>query len=208
MNSASMFGTDRERPAIAAPDFHDLLLGILPLLRQQAMALTRHRADAEDLVQASVTSALAAKHSFEIGTNFRAWMVRILRNRFFSNVRRYREMVDLDDAAPQLGRSGGQEENIVMQELRRHLLRLPANQRLILLMISVQGFSYEEASEQLGVAVGTLKCRVFRARTLLHLWGLGEEASTAPAQQRVRPRSKSVPFPAVRSFPMAVTSRI
>ncbi|WP_424810423.1 sigma-70 family RNA polymerase sigma factor [Roseococcus sp. YIM B11640] len=175
------------------PAFHDLLIATLPSLRQQALALTRHRADAEDLVQAAVTNALAAQHSFEPGTNFRAWMTRILRNRFFSNFRRRRETVDIDDAPSSLlGRSGGQEESIAMKELRANLARLPADQRLVLLMISVQGMSYDEASAQLGVAVGTLKCRVFRARRQLKLWMLGEDEEEAPARKReVRPARRA-----------------
>lgn len=173
------------------PSFHDLLLAALPSLRQQALALTRHRADAEDLVQAAVTNALAAQHSFEPGTNFRAWMTRIMRNRFFSNFRRRRETVDLDDAPSSLmGRSGGQEESIAFKELRANLARLPADQRLVLMMISVQGMSYEEASEQLGVAVGTLKCRVFRARKQLRAWMLGEDEVPAVASAATKRASR------------------
>ncbi|MBS7810373.1 sigma-70 family RNA polymerase sigma factor [Roseococcus pinisoli] len=177
--------------AAPLPSFHDLLLSALPSLRQQALALTRHRADAEDLVQAAVTNALAAQHSFEPGTNFRAWMTRIMRNRFFSNFRRRRETVDIEDAPSSLlGRSGGQEENIAFKELRANLARLPSDQRLVLMMISVQGLSYEEASEQLGVAVGTLKCRVFRARKQLKIWMLGEDeeapVSKPSAKRQVR----------------------
>ncbi len=171
---------DPDDTSVPMPSFHELLLGALPSLRQQALALTRHRADAEDLVQSAVTNALAAQHSFEPGTNFRAWMTRILRNRFFSNFRRRRETVDLDDAPSSLmGRSGGQEESIAFKELRANLARLPADQRLVLMMISVQGLSYEEASEQLGVAVGTLKCRVFRARKQLKAWMLGDDEAPA-----------------------------
>ncbi|WP_421993731.1 sigma-70 family RNA polymerase sigma factor [Roseococcus sp.] len=177
------------------PSFHDLLLTTLPSLRQQALALTRHRADAEDLVQSAVTNALAAQHSFEPGTNFRAWMTRIMRNRFFSNFRRRRETVDIDDAPSSLmGRSGGQEESIAFKELRANLARLPNDQRLVLMMISVQGLSYEEASAQLGVAVGTLKCRVFRARKQLKLWMLGEdEVMEAAASTAKRAARKSSP---------------
>ena len=171
--------------------FHELLLSVLPSLRQQAMTLTRHRADAEDLVHSAVANALAAHGSFEVGTNFRAWMTRILRNRFFSNIRRQREMVDLDDApASHLGRSGSQEESIEIQDLWRHLGRLPSDQSAILLMISVQGFSYDEASEHLGVAVGTLKCRVFRARTQLQQWMLGTEVTAKIGELPVRQKSK------------------
>jgi RNA polymerase sigma-70 factor (ECF subfamily) len=189
-----------------AHKFHALLLLVLPSLRQQAMALTRHRADAEDLVQAAVTSALAAQDSFSIGTNFNAWMTRILRNRFFSNVRRRRPKVDLADVpASQLGRSGGQEDNLAIQDLRCHLLRLPSSQRLILLMISVQGLSYEEASEHLGVSAGTLKSRVFRARAQLQLWMLGEEAADA-RNAAARPRSDNPSLPVSRSCPKIVAA--
>jgi RNA polymerase sigma-70 factor (ECF subfamily) len=207
MNSASIYDIDhdRERCTGREPNFHDLLLATLPVLRQQAMALTRHRADAEDLVQTSISNALAAQDSFTVGTNFRAWMVCILRNRFISNVRRRRETVDLDDAhESQLGRSGGQEESIAFRELRRHLLRLPVNQRQILLMISIQGLSYEEASEQLGVAIGTLKCRVFRARTLLTLWGLGETANVSAADAPAASRSRDTASSMTRSRPRDV----
>jgi RNA polymerase sigma-70 factor (ECF subfamily) len=182
------------------PGFDTLLLAVLPSLRQQAMALTRHRADAEDLVQATVTNALAAQDSFQVGTNFRAWMTRILRNRFFSNVRSRRTMVDLDAAPPSLfGRSGGQEETIAVQELQRHLARLPANQRQILLMISVDGLSYDDASEHLGVAAGTLKCRVFRARAQLQDWMLGGPPSADVTDVSVRQRSNTLASAAARS---------
>jgi RNA polymerase sigma-70 factor (ECF subfamily) len=159
-------------------DFHAALKDCLPNLRQQAVALTRNRADADDLVQTAVVSALAAQGSFMPGTNFRAWMTRILRNRFISNIRARRENVALDDVpSGMMARSGGQEESLAMRELRHHLGRLPADQRLVLMLISVQGLSYDEVSEQLDVPVGTLKSRVFRARRQLQEWLLGEETS-------------------------------
>ena len=67
--------------------FHDQIIAILPKLRIQALALTRNRAAAEDLVQDAVCNALSAQQSFIPGTNFPAWMHRILRNRFISNLR-------------------------------------------------------------------------------------------------------------------------
>jgi RNA polymerase sigma-70 factor (ECF subfamily) len=163
-------------PAAKPFDFHAALKDCLPSLRQQAVALTRNRADADDLVQTAVVSALAAQGSFTPGTNFRGWMTRILRNRFISNIRARRESVALDDVpSAMMARSGGQEESLAMRELRHHLGRLPADQRLVLMLISVQGLSYDEVSEQLGVPVGTLKSRVFRARRQLQEWLLGEE---------------------------------
>lgn len=166
--------------ARAHAGFHDLLIASLPGLRQQALALTRNRAEADDLVQTSVASALGARDSFMPGTNFNAWMSRILRNRFISNWRGRRETVDIADA-PQsiLARSGGQEEGLAMRELRGMLGKLPTDQRIALVMISVQGLSYEEAATQLGVPAGTVKARVSRARATLRVWLLGEKTPLA-----------------------------
>ena len=186
----------RERDSIQAEplneaDFHAMLVATLPSLRQQAYALTRSRADADDLLQSAVTNALAARASFAAGTNFKGWMYRILRNRFFSDIRRKRETVTMEDAPQQaFARPGNQEDNLALRELRLNLARLPAEHRVALLAITVQGLSYEEASEQFGVAVGTLKCRVFRARKQLQVWMLGEdeaaEGRTAKAAARLR----------------------
>jgi RNA polymerase sigma-70 factor, ECF subfamily len=158
-----------------ARSFHQLVVAALPALRRQAMALSRHPADAEDLVHATVSNALAAESSFELGTNFSAWVARILRNQFFTNARGRRLSVDLDDASEsQLMHSGGQEEAIAFRELQSQLRRLPPKQLETLLMIAVDGLSYEEAAERLGIAVGTLKNRVFRARARLQSWMFGE----------------------------------
>ncbi len=173
MPHGASLNTQPRSPSLS--DFHDQMLAVLPSLRQQALALTRNRPDADDLVQTAVASALAASSSFEPGTNFRAWMGSILRNRFLSDCRRRRPTAMLEDAPPSsLARSGGQEESLAMKELHHHLARLPAEQRLLLLLISVQGVSYEDASAQLGVPVGTLKARVSRSRAQLRLWILGE----------------------------------
>lgn len=182
---AAASSTEGAAVSIRETSFHELLVQTLPSLRLRAMALTRNRADADDLVQAAVTNALAGQASFQPGTNFKAWMTRILRNRFFSNIRARRETVDLDDVPGwRLGRSGGQEESLELRELQTAMARLPAQTRLLLLMISVEGVSYEDASAQLGQAVGTLKCRVFRARQQLREWMLGEEVVPRMARPR------------------------
>lgn len=174
----------------AAIDFHDLMIAALSSLRQQALALTRNRADADDLVQTAVANALAARHSFEPGTNFRAWMGSILRNRFLSDCRRRRPTASIEDAPPaSLARSGGQEESLAMKELHHHLARLPADQRLLLILISVQGASYEEASAQMGIPVGTLKARVSRTRAQLRSWIL-REPPARPLAREARPAAR------------------
>lgn len=181
--------------ACGAKMFNALLVEQLPQLRRQALALTRHKADAEDLLQTAVTSAIAAQASFEPGTNFKAWVSCILRNRFLSNIRQRRSLVDLGDVPEGLlGRNGQQEGHLEIMELKRQMQRLPADQLTILLMISVDGVSYDEASARLGVAAGTLKCRVFRARAQLEVWMHGQEGTDQPAPRFTRRNAATQPY--------------
>lgn len=156
-------------------DFDAQLMAVLPRLRIQALGLTRNKAAADDLVQEAVANALGARDSFTPGTNFRAWMHRILRNRFISDIRKQRPTGDIEDA-PQaaLAVSGAHEDSLVLKELHGALGRLPVDQREALFMIVLQGMSYEEVSKATGCAVGTAKSRVFRARRQLQAWLMGE----------------------------------
>lgn len=163
-----------------AGEFHAQLVALVPKLRIQALALTRNRAGAEDLVQDAVANALAAQDSFTPGTNFAAWMHRILRNRFISTLRKQRETTDIEDLPSSAFAVGAaHEDRMVLKELSRALGRLPADQREALFMVVLQGMSYEEVAEATGCAVGTAKSRVFRARRQLQAWLAGEER---PAQ--------------------------
>ncbi len=161
--------------------FHQALIALLPKLRVQALALTRNRAAAEDLVQDAVANALAAQNSFTPGTNFAAWMHRILRNRFISTLRKQRETTDIEDLpSSAFAVSGAHEDRLILKELGVALNRLPSDQREALFMVVLQGLSYEEVAEATGCAVGTAKSRVFRARRQLQTWLMGEERH-APA---------------------------
>ncbi|HTW27328.1 MAG TPA: sigma-70 family RNA polymerase sigma factor [Acetobacteraceae bacterium] len=156
-------------------DFHDQVIAILPKLRVQALALTRNRAAAEDLVQDAVCNALSAQDSFIPGTNFAAWMHRILRNRFISNLRRRRDTADIEDVpASAFATEPSHENRLALKELSRAMTALPADQREALLMVVVYGMSYEALAESTGCAVGTAKSRVFRARRQLESWLMGD----------------------------------
>lgn len=171
-----MFGSGTVGRSAVADSFHDQMIAILPKLRVQALALSRNRSAADDLVQEAVAKALAARNSFEDGTNFSAWMHRILRNTFISWIRRRRETQDLEHApADVVGVPGNAFDNVVVRELSGALAKLSAEQRESLVMVSVQGLSYEQVAAITGVAVGTAKCRVFRARRLLQSMLMGEE---------------------------------
>ena len=164
-----------------AATFHDQIIGILPKLRVQALALTRNRAAAEDLVQDAVCNALSAQQSFIPGTNFAAWMHRILRNRFISNLRKRRDTTDIDDVpSSAFATDAPHEDRLALKDLDKAMARLPVDQREALVMVVVHGMSYEALAESTGCAVGTAKSRVFRARRQLESWMLGEKPERTP----------------------------
>ncbi|GBR35681.1 sigma-70 family RNA polymerase sigma factor [Gluconobacter kondonii] len=169
--------------------FHDQVIAILPKLRVQALSLTRNRAAAEDLVQDAVCNALAAQNSFIPGTNFSAWMHRILRNRFISDLRKRRETTDIDDVpASSFASPATHEDNLALKDLSMALSRLPSDQREALVMVVIQGMSYEELAEATDCAVGTAKSRVFRARRQLEAWMSGD----LPTNDKLRVKVKAL----------------
>lgn len=175
-----------ERPMTTmTTTFHDQVIAILPKLRVQALALTRNRSAADDLVQDAVCNALSAQESFIPGTNFAAWMHRILRNRFISNLRKRRDTTDIDDVPASVFASDApHEDRLALKELAKAMTRLPADQREALVMVVIHGMSYEALAEATGCAVGTAKSRVFRARRQLEAWLLGERPDDVAASAR------------------------
>jgi RNA polymerase sigma-70 factor (ECF subfamily) len=166
--------------------FHDQVIAILPQLRVQALALTRNRAGAEDLVQDAVCNALSAQDSFIPGTNFAAWMHRILRNRFISNLRKRRDTTDIDDVPNSVfATDAPHEDRLALKELAKAMVRLPADQREALVMVVIHGMSYEALAGATGCAVGTAKSRVFRARRQLEAWLLDERPAQAAQRAKV-----------------------
>jgi RNA polymerase sigma-70 factor (ECF subfamily) len=161
-------------------EFHDQLISFLPKMRVWALALTRNRAAADDLIQDVAAKALAAQNCFIPGTNFSAWVHRIMINHFISSVRTRREFTDMDNV-PELPVPAAHEDRTALRELGWAVDRLPQDQREALFMIVLQEKSYEDAAEATGCAIGTLKSRVHRARLQLRAFLMGEPQQTAAA---------------------------
>ena len=161
-------------------NFPDQLIDFLPKMRVWALALTRNRAAAEDLTQDVATKVLVARDSFSPGTNFSAWVHRIMINHFISSVRNRREFTDMD-AMPDLPVRAAHEDRTALRELGWALDRLPPDQREALFMIVLQEKSYEAAAEVTGCAIGTLKSRVHRARLQLRAYLTGEPPQSKAA---------------------------
>lgn len=147
----------------------DELLAAIPPLRAFAVSLTADSDRADDLVQETLVKAWSNLDSFTPGTNMRAWLFTILRNTFYSNHRKQRrEVQDVEgEHAARLATHPSQNGYMDLADFREALARLPDDQREALILIGASGFSYEEAAEICGCAIGTVKSRVNRARNKL-----------------------------------------
>ena len=150
--------------------FEELATPLFDSLYRYARCLARERAEAEDLVQETYVKALRGFGSFTQGTNFRAWIFRILRNTFLTSRSGLREL-PLDDDVPTPVESATP-ENLLMQKFTRESLRqaidaLPAAFREVLVLTDVEEMSYKEIAETLAIPVGTVASRLIRARAKL-----------------------------------------
>jgi RNA polymerase sigma-70 factor (ECF subfamily) len=158
--------TERMMPQ---PSVQDVMLAAIPGLRAFAISLSGNADRADDLVQETVMRAMANIDSFTPGTNMAGWLFIILRNQFRSEYRKRRREVEDPDGSylASLKLPPGQFGRLEFKELIEALAKLPYLQREALLLVAASGFSYNEAAAICGVAVGTIKSRVFRARQQL-----------------------------------------
>jgi RNA polymerase sigma-70 factor, ECF subfamily len=145
--------------------FRTGLIEAIPALRAFARSLCGRRDAADDLVQETLMKAWQARDRFQPGTNLKAWIFVILRNDFYSGLRRAKTVtkyVDTESLKPE-GVEAGQDAQLNLTDLMRAFNVLAPEQKEALILI-VGDFSYEEAASICGCAVGTIKSRVSRAR--------------------------------------------
>jgi RNA polymerase sigma-70 factor, ECF subfamily len=156
--------------------FEELAMPLFDQLYNFAHWLTRNRDEAEDLVQETYTKALKGFSSFQLGTNFRAWMFRILRNTFLTSrtgLRATRTVpLDSEEDEPELAVEHKTPETILIERSNWQLVhsaidQLPVHFREILLLCEVEEMSYQEIAETLSIPIGTVMSRLSRARTTL-----------------------------------------
>ncbi|BAQ16861.1 sigma-70 family RNA polymerase sigma factor [Methyloceanibacter caenitepidi] len=139
----------------------------IPMLRRYARFLARDVELADDLVQECLARAIARIDSFEPGTNLQGWLIVILRNVFFNECRRAKRerlsLKELGTAAPR-ELPAQQEDSLMLSELERAFMSLSPDHREILSLIVIEGMTYEQTAEVLGVTMGTIKSRLSRAR--------------------------------------------
>jgi RNA polymerase sigma-70 factor (ECF subfamily) len=164
-------------------DFNSKLEAEIPRLRRYARALTRDTTAADDLVQDCMVRGLAKQHLWMEGTDLRAWLFTIMHNQYVNAVRRgVREglSVSPSDTEPSLRRAATQDKGLELRDLDRAMAQLPKEQRSIILLVGLEGMSYEAVAEVMGIPVGTVRSRLSRGREALRrLTGVSDRQAKA-----------------------------
>jgi RNA polymerase sigma factor (sigma-70 family) len=169
---------------------HFPLTDHIPSLRRYARVLTGDAWTADDLVQDTLERACSKWRLWVVGSDLRAWLFTLMHNIFINQVRRSLRQasagttVNVDDvesemAAPEAGATQA-------LDLQRCLLRLPEDQRVVLLLVSLEDLSYEEVAKITGVPVGTVMSRLSRARSRLRELMDGPAPATAGVPTQLR----------------------
>ena len=150
------------------------LVELIPRLRRYARALVGDRATADDLVQDTLERAWAKLHLYRRGTDLRAWLFTVMHNVHVNRVRASRVTDTLEDEMPELAQRAPQGDALLVRDLDRAIARLPAEQRAVLLLVTLEEMSYEEVARTLGIPIGTVMSRLSRARDKLRAMMLGQ----------------------------------
>ena len=163
-------------------DFADQAMEFAPQLYSAALRMTRNPADAEDLVQEAYLRGFRSFHTFEQGTNLRAWLFRILTNAYINKYRAkqrrpmetdlgeiedlylYRRIGSMEAAAASMSAEEQFLDIFTDDEVKTALEELPDNFRLPVLLADVEGFAYKEIAEMLDIPIGTVMSRLHRGR--------------------------------------------
>ena len=150
------------------------LVELIPRLRRYARALVGDRATADDLVQDTLERAWLKLHLYRRGTDLRAWLFTVMHNVHVNRVRASRVTDPLEDEMPELAQRASQGDALLVRDLDRGITRLPAEQRAVLLLVTLEEMSYEQVARTLGIPIGTVMSRLSRAREKLRAMMLGQ----------------------------------
>ena len=164
-------------------NFEAAAMPFVDALYNTAYRMTRNSEDAEDLVQETYLKAYRYYDKFEQGTNFKAWLFKIMKNTFINNYRKkqlapaisdfseieesFENQVSEETARQNKNPEDELLENVLDEDVQAAMEKLPEDYRMVVLLADLEGFSYKEIAEILEVPVGTVMSRLYRGRRLL-----------------------------------------
>ncbi|MCK5273321.1 MAG: RNA polymerase sigma factor [Alphaproteobacteria bacterium] len=167
------------------------MIALLPRLRRFARGLTGSEVEADDLVQAACERAIQRIGQWQPGTRLDSWMFRIMQNLWIDAIRMgklrgsHLSVVDPEGyQAPGMDGEQATMNRLTLEAVRRGVQRLPPDQRSVLLLVCVEGHSYRETADTLGIPVGTVMSRLSRARLALNRMVGGPDSEVAAASGR------------------------
>jgi RNA polymerase sigma-70 factor (ECF subfamily) len=199
-------------------DFEKAAMPYVDSLYNTAYRMTRNSEDAEDLVQETYLKAYKYYDKFEEGTNFKAWLFKIMKNTFINNYRKKKltphkiDFSEIEESyerviqknAPDLIKDPESEifQDMMDEDVKRSLDSLPHDYKMVVLLADIEGFSYKEIAEILDCPVGTVMSRLYRGRKMLEHTLLeyakkygyirgGEPAKMRSRKDELKPRKKS-----------------
>jgi RNA polymerase sigma-70 factor, ECF subfamily len=180
----------RPRPATPSTEFAQQIIDEIPFLRRRVRRWHRQQSDADDLVQETLTQALANAHLWQPGSNLRAWLFTIMQNQFlaaFAKSKRAALLLQVCDPNGRAAVEDSRETRLVLRDVGAVLRRLPKKQRTALQLAGVEGRSYEEVAAAMGLSVGAVRCHLARGRGRLRAAVRGEASSWATRPTRPQP---------------------
>jgi RNA polymerase sigma-70 factor, ECF subfamily len=176
-------------------EFQRALPELLPRLWRFALRLTRHNADAQDLLQRCYLRALERRHQWQLGSSLVSWLFAIMHSIWINELRsaqRRREgslaLEESFDDVPDTSRSADPEYQLLFKQVVQSVHALPDAQRVVMILVAVEGLSYREVADTLDISIGTVMSRLARARLTLGQQFLesGSGVSADAARRAVR----------------------
>jgi RNA polymerase sigma-70 factor, ECF subfamily len=152
------------------PDVSRQIESEIPFLRRAVRRWHREQADADDLVQETLVRALANRHLYEPGSDLRAWLFTIMRNQFLAGAAKTNRFISMLRVFAETDHGAGgdpSETRLVLRDVAGALRRLPSKQRIAVMLACVEGKSYEEVAEAMGLSVSAVRCHLARGRNRL-----------------------------------------
>ena len=183
------FSVSRTGGDLQSEDIRLRLTECLPRLRRFAFVLTGNRDSADDVVQETCARALANADKWQAGTRFDSWLYRIAQNIWFDQMRARRrraETTDTGELSALAGEDGRTvvEGRLMLDIVSRKIGELSDDQQLLIVLVCIDGLSYKEAAEALGIPVGTVMSRLARARIALNAALAPPQATKDPGRER------------------------